>query len=73
LDVTNINGPMLAPGLGAQGATAADLRTVFGDDLSRVIPSSSRDVLGAGPDIGALRDAAERALDGCRRVITGTR
>lgn len=73
VDVTNINGPILAPGLGAQGGTAADLRTVFGDDLSRVIPSSSREVLGAGPDIGALRDAADRALVQCQRVIVGTR
>ena len=73
LDVTNINGPMLAPGLGVQGGTVADLRTVFGDDLSRVIPSSSRGLLAAGPDVGALRDAAARALDQCRRVITETR
>ncbi|HEY9481336.1 MAG TPA: orotidine-5'-phosphate decarboxylase [Micromonosporaceae bacterium] len=73
LDVTNINGPMLAPGLGVQGGTVADLRTVFGDDLSRVIPSSSRGLLAAGPDVAALRDAAARALDQCRRVITETR
>ena len=73
LDVTNMNGAMLAPGFGAQGGTAADLRTVFGDDLSRVLPSSSREVLGAGPDIGALRDAADRTLAECQRVITETR
>jgi len=69
-DLTYINGPILAPGMGAQGGTAADLRTVFGDDLSRVVPSYSREVLAAGPSVDALRDAADRALDRCRRVIT---
>ena len=69
-DVTNINGPILAPGLGAQGGTAADLRTVFGDDLSLVLPSYSREVLAAGPSVGALRDAAEVAVAECQRVIT---
>jgi len=68
-DVTHINGPVLAPGLGAQGATAADLRTVFGKDLSRILPSYSREVLGAGPDVASIRDAADRALVACRAVI----
>ncbi len=68
-DVTHINGPILAPGLGAQGATAHDLRTVFGDDLRRVLPSVSREVLAAGPSVDALRSAADTVLDQCRRVI----
>jgi orotidine-5'-phosphate decarboxylase len=72
LDVTNMNGPILAPGLGAQGGTAADLRTVFGSDLSRVIPSYSREVLEAGPSVKALRNAAAGVLAACRRVITET-
>jgi orotidine-5'-phosphate decarboxylase len=67
---TDLNGPMLAPGIGAQGATAADLRRVFGDDLSRVLPSVSREILGAGPSVPALRAATERALDACRSVIS---
>jgi orotidine-5'-phosphate decarboxylase len=71
LAVAHINGPMLAPGLGAQGATVADLRTVFGADLSRVLPSYSREVLAAGPSVDALRDAAENVLVQCRRVIAG--
>jgi orotidine-5'-phosphate decarboxylase len=70
-NVMHINGPVLAPGLGAQGATAADLRTVFGKDLSRILPSYSRAVLGAGPDVAAIRDAADRALVACRAVIAG--
>jgi orotidine-5'-phosphate decarboxylase len=70
LDLTRLGGPILAPGLGAQGATAADLRTVFGDDLAAVLPSYSRQVLGAGPSEDGLRAAAERALAECRRVLS---
>ena len=69
VDLTAVNGPLLAPGLGAQGATMDDLRVVFGDDLSAVLPTTSREVLGAGPDVGALRDAARRQIDGLRAVI----
>ena len=62
-------GPLLAPGLGAQGATAADLRTVFGSSLSSVLPSYSREVLNAGPDEAALRAAVDRVLADCRDVL----
>ncbi|MDP3968336.1 MAG: orotidine-5'-phosphate decarboxylase [Nocardioides sp.] len=59
----DVNGPILAPGVGAQGATMADVRRVFGDAARHVLPSSSREILGAGPERGALRDAARRAAD----------
>ncbi|MEV6377487.1 orotidine-5'-phosphate decarboxylase [Micromonospora musae] len=68
-DLSRVGGPLLAPGLGAQGATAADLRTVFGASLPAVLPSYSREVLGAGPDVAALRAAADRALADCRAVV----
>jgi orotidine-5'-phosphate decarboxylase len=55
-----INGPLLVPGLGAQGGTVDDVRRVFGDVIDHVIPSTSRAVLSAGPDVTALRDAAAR-------------
>ena len=58
LDLAGANGPLLAPGIGAQGATSEDLRQVFGDALPAVLPSSSREVLSAGPDVVALRDRA---------------
>ncbi|ARQ71755.1 orotidine-5'-phosphate decarboxylase [Streptomyces marincola] len=63
-----MGGPLLAPGLGAQGARAADLPRVFGGALRDVLPSVSRGVLRHGPDAGALRAAAEReaaALAAC--------
>ena len=60
LDLGAANAPLLAPGVGAQGATAVDLRTVFGAALGNVLASSSRQILGAGPDAAALRAAAGR-------------
>jgi orotidine-5'-phosphate decarboxylase len=68
-DLSAVNGPMLAPGLGAQGATAADLRTVFGRNLDRVLPSYSREVLNAGPRVADLRAAVARVLDDCRSAL----
>ncbi len=56
----DFNGPILAPGYGAQGGTTDDLRRIFGAAARNVLPSSSREVLGAGPDVRALRDAARR-------------
>ena len=58
LDLAAANAPLLAPGVGAQGGTAESLRAVFGDALGNVLASSSREVLGAGPDVAALAAAA---------------
>ncbi|WP_394435557.1 orotidine-5'-phosphate decarboxylase [Streptomyces sp. SGAir0957] len=66
-----INGPLLAPGIGAQGATAADLPTVFGAAVRNVVPNVSRGVLKAGPSVAALRDAAVRFADEVREAVEG--
>lgn len=63
LDLASVRGPLLAPGVGAQGAGPAELARVFGDARDAVLASSSRGVLAAGPGRGALRAAAERARD----------
>jgi orotidine-5'-phosphate decarboxylase len=63
LDLTKLNGTILAPGFGAQGAGVAELRTVFGASLKHVLPTSSRDILRHGPDTAALRAAALRVRD----------
>ncbi|MFJ4174404.1 orotidine-5'-phosphate decarboxylase [Microbacterium sp. NPDC089696] len=42
--------PILAPGFGAQGATAADLHRRFGSMSRSVVASESRSILAAGPD-----------------------
>ena len=70
IDLSRVNGPLLAPGIGAQGATAADLRTVFGNDLTAVLPSSSREVLRAGPSAAALIDAAARQNEALHSMLT---
>jgi orotidine-5'-phosphate decarboxylase len=58
-----INGPLLVPGIGAQGGTADDVRRIFGDVIDLVLASSSREILGAGPDAGSLHAAVGRSLD----------
>ncbi|HVV13059.1 orotidine-5'-phosphate decarboxylase [Amycolatopsis sp.] len=60
LDLGALNGPVLAPGFGAQGATVSDLRAVFGTELRGVLPASSRDLLRHGPDPRALREQVRR-------------
>jgi len=60
VDFSALNGSILAPGIGAQGATAADLDEVFGPAISLVLPSASREVMSAGPDPAALRATAGR-------------
>ena len=61
LDLCGAGGPVLAPGVGAQGAGAAELEAVFGPARRQVLASTSRGVLRAGPDVGALRAAAGAA------------
>jgi orotidine-5'-phosphate decarboxylase len=59
----DINGPLLVPGFGAQGGTVDDLRRLFGPRARNVLPSSSREILRAGPSIGRLREAFSRAQE----------
>jgi orotidine-5'-phosphate decarboxylase len=63
LDLSSLNGPVLAPGLGAQGAGPADVAARFRGVAGPVLPSASRSVLAAGPDAGRLRAAAESLRD----------
>ncbi|CAN5201980.1 orotidine-5'-phosphate decarboxylase [soil metagenome] len=62
-DLSRLNGPVLTPGLGAQGATPEQLRRLFGPVLADVLPSTSRDVLRHGPDPQALRAAVRTTLE----------
>jgi orotidine-5'-phosphate decarboxylase len=59
----DFNGPILAPGFGAQGGTVADLRRIFGSAARHLLPSSSRGLLRAGPSVERLRDAALAVRD----------
>ncbi len=58
-----INGPLLAPGYGAQGGTVDDLRRIFGSTAAHVLASTSRGLLRHGPDAGGLAAAARQAND----------
>ena len=57
LDLAAAQCLFLAPGVGAQGATPADVARVFAACPDRVMPSASRSLLAAGPDVARLRDA----------------
>jgi len=70
LDLAGANAPLLAPGVGAQGATAGDLRVVFGAALGNVLASSSREILGAGPDVVALRAAARHTAEHLGAILS---
>ena len=65
----DINGPLLAPGVGAQGATPADLPKLFGSAVRSVLPSVSRDILKRGPSVEALREVSARFVDEARAAI----
>ena len=56
----DVNGPLLVPGIGAQGGTVADVRRIFGPAARNVLPSSSREILRAGPDKPALHEATRQ-------------
>jgi len=59
-----LGGPVLAPGVGAQGGTPEKVAALFGGcPAGTVVPNTSRSVLAAGPSVGALRAAAEAARD----------
>lgn len=62
LSFAGVRGVLLAPGVGAQGAGAAEVAALFAGCLpGTVLPSVSRSLLLAGPD--GLRAAASRARD----------
>ncbi|MDP9116080.1 MAG: orotidine-5'-phosphate decarboxylase [Actinomycetota bacterium] len=63
VELGQLNGPLLAPGVGAQGGTAADVARIFGGAARNVVPSVSREALQHGPDVTALRSAVRRLID----------
>jgi orotidine-5'-phosphate decarboxylase len=69
LDLSTVNGPLLAPGLGAQGGRPDDLAAVFGPAREFVLPVSAREILGRGPEPADLRAAVSRTLDDVRHNL----
>ncbi len=70
LDLVAVGGLFLAPGVGAQGATSADVARVFANCRDRVIPSASRSLLSAGPDVEQLRHTAHALADEFARALS---
>ncbi|MDR4532750.1 orotidine-5'-phosphate decarboxylase [Glutamicibacter sp. PS] len=60
IDLVASKAPLLTPGLGAQGATAADIAAAFEQSYAQVLGTSSRDILKVGPEVSALRKKAEQ-------------
>lgn len=69
LDLASAQALFLAPGVGAQGARAEDVARVFAACPDRVMPSASRSLLLAGPDIIALQDRAAAMAAEFRRLL----
>lgn len=62
-DLSALGGPVLVPGVGAQGGRPEALGGLGGAGAGQLLPAVSREVLRAGPDAAALRAAAERMRD----------
>jgi orotidine-5'-phosphate decarboxylase len=58
-----LGGPVLVPGVGAQGGRAEELAGLGGAAPGQLLPAVSRAVLRAGPAVSDLRAASERMLD----------
>ena len=62
-DVGDLGGPVLVPGVGAQGGRPEALAGLGGAKPGQLLPAVSREVLRAGPEPRAVRQAAERIRD----------
>ena len=68
-DLSRLGGPILVPGLGAQGARAEDILSILPGDRSGVVPSYSREVLSVGPDVTALRRKVSKIIDEIKATL----
>jgi orotidine-5'-phosphate decarboxylase len=66
LDLVEAATPVLAPGFGAQGGTVESLASTFGPARDQVLASSSREILGAGPEPGRLVAQTQRVVESLR-------
>ncbi|MEI7915071.1 MAG: orotidine-5'-phosphate decarboxylase [Mycobacteriaceae bacterium] len=62
-EVGALGGPVLVPGVGAQGGRPESLGGLGGARPGQLLPAVSREVLRAGPDAAAVRAAAQRLRD----------
>lgn len=64
-----LSGPVLVPGVGAQGGRPDQLAGLGGAAPGTLLPAVSREVLRAGPDVAAVRAAAERMRDAVAHLV----
>jgi orotidine-5'-phosphate decarboxylase len=62
-DLGALGGPVLVPGVGAQGGRPELLGGLGGARPGQLLPAVSREILRAGPDVTELRAAAQRFRD----------
>jgi orotidine-5'-phosphate decarboxylase len=60
---------VLAPGVGAQGASFVDVATRFAGAVDRVLPNVSRAVLANGGSQADIRSAIRALIDDCDRAL----
>ncbi len=70
-DLRDSNGLYLAPGVGAQGATPADVASCFAGCRDRVLAAASRVLLAPGPDVASLRDSVQRLSSELGEALAG--
>jgi orotidine-5'-phosphate decarboxylase len=68
-DLSRLNGPVLVPGLGVQGGSAADLAPIVESLKGVIVASYSREILSHGPSVTGLREAVERCQSDCLNVL----
>ncbi|GAY18284.1 orotidine-5'-phosphate decarboxylase [Mycobacterium sp. shizuoka-1] len=62
-DLSGLGGPVLVPGVGAQGGRPESLGGLGGARPGQLLPAVSREVLRAGPGVAAVRAAGEKLRD----------
>jgi len=72
IDLAAVNGPLLAPGVGAQGAGPAEVAAVFGDARRKVLINQSRGIATAGPIVERLRGAVQAASGAAQYALAET-
>ncbi|QSB06617.1 orotidine-5'-phosphate decarboxylase [Natronoglycomyces albus] len=68
-DLSKLRGPVLVPGMGAQGGQPEDLKRVLGPALKWSIPTYSRQIAQAGPSLAGIQSAV-KDLQAAYRVTT---
>ena len=61
-DLRKLHGPVLLPGVGAQGATAEDVKRITKDLAGLSFPSVSRGILSVGPKVSTLKKAVDNVV-----------